>query len=55
MSENKVGIIFEKDGKYFQEVQIKWGDATPEERENWQCYQQDHIKRMVEVEPPNGA
>ena len=41
--------IYEKDGKYFQEIQVPWSEATPEERSRWACYQQTHVKRMVEV------
>lgn len=41
--------IYEKDGKYFQEIQVPWSEATLEERERWACYQQTHVKRMVEV------
>lgn len=43
--------IFEMNGKYFKEIQIKWADASPEERAKWTCYQQDHVKRMIEVDP----
>lgn len=44
--------IYEKDGKYFQEIQVPWSEATAEERERWACYQQGHCKRMVEIEKP---
>jgi hypothetical protein len=41
--------IYEKDGKYFQEIQVPWSEATPEERARWACYQQSHVKRFIEV------
>jgi len=42
--------IIEKDGKYFKEIQVSWSEATPEEREKWTCYQQNHVKRYTEIE-----
>lgn len=41
--------IYEKDGKFFLVIQIPWSEATPEERERWACYQQEHCKRLIEI------
>lgn len=41
--------LFEKDGKYFQEIQVPYSEATPEERSRWACYQQTHCKRFIEI------
>lgn len=41
--------IFEKEGKFFQEIQVPWAEATEEERSRWASYNQHHVKRMVEI------
>lgn len=42
-------IPIEINGKQYQEIQVSWSEATPEERSRWACYQQTHVKRFVEI------
>ena len=42
-------IPFEKDGKWYKEIQVPWAEANEEERSRWACIQQTHVKRLVEI------
>lgn len=42
------------DGKLYQEIQVPWSEATDEERTRWACYQQNHVKRLVEIKKEEG-